>query len=59
MAGNISRAVMLREGVVIRKENSRRFFFETIDYRPQTAFDWPHSMLAISRQRILIHSSDP
>ena len=37
----------------------RRCFFETIDHRPQTAFDWPHPMLATSRQRILIHSSNP
>ena len=44
--------VVLEEWVVVRKENGRRFFFETIDYRPQTEFDWPHSMLATSRQRM-------
>ena len=35
------------------------YFFEKSDYPPQTAFDWPHSMLATSRQRILIHSTNP
>ena len=55
----LDRSYTARKWVVIRKEISHRCFFETIDYRPQTAFDWPHSMLATSRQRILIHSSNP
>ena len=57
--GKISRLVMLREWVVIRKQNGRRCSLETINCRPQTASDWPYSILATSEQRPLIHSSNP
>ena len=35
--GKFFKVVVLKEWVIIRNEHGRGFFFETVDYRPQTA----------------------